>query len=160
MGEKIHQNVMMQTRQVQHKLKPESKCLRLIWGRFSTCCLWLLAPSILVVSLASYHWETPLNSTQHKLRGCLWLICGRLSTCCLRFLAPSISPISMVSLMSYQGKAHWETFLWVCQGRDVPGSAVRVDAAYERECWESPARMPRAHAWAFAPGRNTWGATA
>merc|ERR1712048_1151460 len=106
MGEKIHQNVMMQTRQVQHKLKPESKCLWLIWGRFSTCCLWLLAPSISVVSLISYHWET--------------------------------------------------AFLWICQGRDVPGSAVRVDAAYGCECWESPARMPRVRARAVVPGRNTW----
>ena len=35
--------------------------------------------------------------------------------------------------------------------RDVPGSVLRVDAAYERECWESPAWMMRMHAWAVAP---------
>ena len=30
--------------------------------------------------------------------------------------------------------------------RDVPGSVLRFDAAYERECWELPAPMPRVHA--------------
>merc|ERR1712019_334763 len=64
-------DVMMRPSQVQHKFQPLSKCLRLIWGRFSTCCLRLLAPSISVVSLALYHWETPLNSTLESIKSVL-----------------------------------------------------------------------------------------
>ena len=59
---KMQTDVMMRPSQVQHKFQPLSKCVRLIWGRFSTCCLRLLAPSISVVILASYHWETTLPS--------------------------------------------------------------------------------------------------
>ena len=33
----------------------------------------------------------------------------------------------------------------------MPGSAPRVDTAYGRECWESPAWLPRSYAWAVAP---------
>ena len=118
---KITQFVLMQPRQVQHELEPKSKCLRLNWGRFSPCCLRLLAPSISVVSLARYHWETTF-------------FC-------------SLKSVLHPSIKRWERKERGK--------REMQESTPRVDAAYERACWESPARMPHVCLGGCAFGCNT-----